>query len=99
MVPLWVPGVQQDQNQVEATEQRAGQSYVHRQRLVGIVLALRVGSCQDGGPGVQLTHHSVEREGFKGILSWCSIFITCICMQIINCYSLMKKSSPRHISD
>lgn len=60
-VPLWVSGVQQNQNQVEATEQRAGQSYVHRQWLVGIVLAFGVSGCQDCGSSVQLTHYTVDR--------------------------------------
>lgn len=59
-VPVCIPGVQQNQNQVETAQQRAGQGHIDGERLVGVVLAFRVGGCQDGGPGVQLTYHSGE---------------------------------------
>lgn len=61
-VPLGVLGVEQDEDQVEAAEERAGQSYVHRHGHVGVVLALRVGGCKNRGSRVQFTHHSVRER-------------------------------------
>lgn len=58
MVPFCVFCVHQNEHEVEATQKRACQGYVHTQRFTGIVASFRVGGSQDARPSVEFTDDS-----------------------------------------